>query len=490
MKVLFDCILTGEPRKCSTTIQFYTLANMLLRNPGVFIYWPVPEYVSEQDFEFYPKSDRIKYFRTHQFKDRMKEYNRIPDWLMNMLTFYGSTWDWDVLVTVRTPQVPMMKTVAISPRQMSWGWSKRILVIENMMVLSKKPTVAQSQEEIQDRMTLEGYMASHKTFLPAYHEKKWVREIARKHFSFARVADIDQRIQEVCQLQIIGQPYGLKTVHKYDGKRKLGLVFVGRIERASIRLDLINKLMASQFILFEGQVRTFMCTVTQGDTWIDTDAIEVLHPQREEFWRIAREEMDVALSFSVDVELNLSKLEPLMFGVPLIAQNAPWAIGMLGPDYPFLVSGETQALAMINEFRLNYDQMYERFAQWYNEWFIPEYTRREVEDGLYNQLYSHCMSFGQEIEQLPSSYEENSIVQLIAEHAGEEFVLFDVLRKLDEQNILKTLAKKLDARDSEVRGIVWSTPWNAFRLALQKFHGYEDASTEVGHMRKVAHAQS
>lgn len=121
MKVLFDCILTGEPRKCSTTIQFYTLANMLLRNPGVFIYWPVPEYVSEQDFEFYPKSDRIKYFRTHQFKDRMKEYNRIPDWLMNMLTFYGSTWDWDVLVTVRTPQVPMMKTVAISPRQMSWG---------------------------------------------------------------------------------------------------------------------------------------------------------------------------------------------------------------------------------------------------------------------------------------------------------------------------------------------------------------------------------
>jgi signal peptide peptidase SppA len=77
----------------------------------------------------------------------MKEYNRIPDWLMNMLTFYGSTWDWDVLVTVRTPQVPMMKTVAISPRQMSWGWSKRILVIENMMVLSKKPTVAMIRQQ-------------------------------------------------------------------------------------------------------------------------------------------------------------------------------------------------------------------------------------------------------------------------------------------------------------------------------------------------------
>lgn len=484
MKVLFDCILTAEPAKCSTNIQFVTLSNILLKHPDMFIYWPIPDSVTPEQALFYPQDARIKYIRVHQYPDRMKEYMRLPPHMEDLLAVNGSTWDWDVLVTVRTPQVPAMRLHCNSVRTTRQKWMRKIIVIEDMMMLSKKPTVAQSDPEVQDRMTLEGYLASDITLCPAYHQKKWAMEVARDHFSFASLKTISHNFVECCQLELSKHPYGLKTKHKFDGSRKLGVAFVGRLERFGTRLDVMNGLLKNQYILHDDKVRTFICTVTKGDTFVDTDAIEVLHPQREEFWRISREEMDVALAFSIDVELTLSKLEPLMFGVPLIIVKAPWSVGMVGEDYPFFVKTETEAFALIGMFKDNYEACYDKFTKWYNEWFIPEYTRREQEDGMYMLLERETINFNERLSKLPDGYKDNAIVQLIAEHGGQEFHLKELLETLLAKKLVgREFVDKLTEGDREKRGLTWTTNFNLFRLALKHFFNYEDASVALGHMR-------
>lgn len=483
MKVLFDCIVTQAPGKCSTTVQFITLAEMLLEIPDVFIYWPIPDRFDAEDMEALPQSDRIQYIPLPQSKDRMKEYNRVHKELDDIVSFNGPTWDWDVLVTVRSTMVSIMKTISLSPRQKSRFWTKRIVLIEDMMVLSKKPTVAQSVVDVQDRMTLEGYLAADKVLIPAYHETAWVMEIARKHLSAGSIKEIKDKIREVCHLNM--PAYKLKSPkHKYNPDRKMNVAFVGRMEKASARLTSINAILRNQFIVNSGKVHPFICTVSDGPKGINTKAIEMRYPKRKEFHRICREEMDLAIFFTVDVELNMSMLEPISMGVPIIVKREKWSEAMVGEDYPFLVTGESQAFALISAFQKDYDKMYAVFAKWFKEWFVPTYEKRSSEDGMYKHLVDFILNGGpcdEECQRLLGSLGQNEIVRLMVEHGGDEFVMFDLIEKLGD-TVLRTLADKVKEGDRDNRGLVWSTPWNDFRLALQQFYGYKDASVKVGHL--------
>lgn len=491
MKVLFDCILTHHPESCSTNAQFLTLAEELLMHPGVFIYWPVPTMVTDEHMAVYPKDARIKYVRTHQSKDRMREYNRVMPDLADLLSFEGSAWDWDVLVTVRTPQVPTMRVISTTPRRCGRrDWSKRIIVIEDMMVLSKKPTVFQSNEAVQDRMTLEGYFAADQVLMPAYHHKGWVRTVAKEHFSMSRVRELEMKIREVSHLSL--PDMHLKGDYRWSGdiaQRRMNVAFVGRLERTNARLTSINKMLANQFILHGDKVYPFICTVSEtgspGEGHLDLDAIEILHPKRLEFHRIAREEMDLAVFFHIDSELNMSILEPMCFGVPIIVKKAAWSIGMLGEKYPYFVDTDTQGYALINKFADNYGSMYKVFSEWYTSVFVPLYTKRREEDDLYKHLLQEILRPVEDMQgKLGASAEDNEIVQLIAEHGGQEFVLLDLIKALGKTH-LRTLAGKVGLAP-ESSPLTWLIGWNDFRLALMAFHGYTDASVQVGHMKKVA----
>jgi hypothetical protein len=480
MKVLFDCVLTAKPSKCSTTVQFITLAKMLMEDPTKFVYWPIPDRLTEEEKEAYPKHERILYIPIHQYKDRMKEYNRINDRLENLLSFNGDTWDWDVVVTVRSTMVSMMKVLALSPRQKHRAWSKRVVLIEDMMVLSKKPTVALSHPEVQDRMTIEAYLAADAVLMPAYHQKNWVGEVARQYFSPSTVMRALRNVREVCHLNL--PEFKLKTDLKYKGDRPLGVCFTGRLERFGTRIGDVNEVMVKQFIADKEGLRLFVCTVTDGSIIFSKDIVEVLHPNRDEYWRICREEMDVAIVMSVDVELSASFLEMISFGVPLIVVKAPWSIAQFGDSYPFFIKNLSQAHAYISMFRKNYSEMYEQFMKWQKEWFVPTYTKRINEDGLYKWLMYEINRTDLEGKDM-ESLKNNAIVKLMNEKGGDEFVMFDLIDALGETD-LETLAKKTEEGDRETRSLVFSTPWNEFRIALMGCYGWEDASVKTGHMRK------
>lgn len=388
MKILFDCIVTASPERCSTTVQFVTLAERLLKHPDVFIYWPIPDRLEPEELEFYPDDVRIKYFPIPQSKDRLREYNRIVPEFENLLAFNGSTWDWDVLVTVRSTQVPMMRVISNSPRTPHRASHRRIVLIEDMMILSKKPTVAQSNVDVQDRLTIEAYLAADKVLMPAYHQLDWVMSVARKHFTPARLKDLRGRVSEVCHLNM--PTYKLKTSEQYP-KEKLGVAFVERLGKHDARLKDLNAAFTKQYILYGDGIDSFVCTVSKiGGCNLFHESVEVLRPDRSKFWELCQTRMGVALSLHRDVELNMSLLEPLAFGVPLIVAKAPWSIAMVGKDYPFFCSGVSQMFGLISAFRKDYASLYAKFSRWFEDWFVPTYEKRRSEQGLYNSLEELC----------------------------------------------------------------------------------------------------
>src|ERR1019366_9749582 len=60
---------------------------------------------------------------------------------------------------------------------------------------------------------------------------------------------------------------------------------------------------------------------------------------------------------------SLSTYEPLLFGVPVIVPSHPWA-DFLGPDYPFRISGFTEAYGLVKQFATGYNDCLKSFKKW------------------------------------------------------------------------------------------------------------------------------
>lgn len=495
MKLWFDCLLTApSPKQCSTTMQFRKIADLMFaKRDDVYIYWAIPKGLPEKARAEYDEDPRITYVEIEQnWRDRNVEYMRLPAEYSRFLRVDGPYWDWDIMVTVRTPMIPSIRAVSGSYRHSHLSRKRKIICIEDMMVSTKKPTVAMGDPVAQDIMTITGYLAADVVLCPAYHQKSMALDMAREHLSAYHVRALREKFKEVSHLQFGDYPdTALKTKFKYDskGERRMNLAFIGRLERFGLRLDDMNKLLGGSFILREDKIRPIVCTITQGDTHIDTDAIEVLHPKQQEFWRLCKEEIDLCLAFSIDVELNMSKLEPTMFGVPTLVIRAPWSEAMFGADYPFMVKGNTEAFAWITKFQEDYEGCYKLFADWWEDWFIPTYEKREKEDGMYEHIITEILNYYEGLEKLlPASYENNGFVRDIAEAipVGEVTTLEAVVEALVK-------AKKMDAvmlaklhNGCDRFNLTFTTDWHYTRIGLQMYHNVVDAGAGVGTILKTA----
>lgn len=483
MKVFFDCVLTAkDPDKCSTTWQFIYMAEELLKDPDTYIYWGVPEKFFGDPA--YPVSPQIYYYPMEASPDRMKEYNRLQPEVLEHLSTLGVCWDWDVLVTVRASLVPQMRVVSTSIRSSHLAYLKKIIIIEDMMVSSKKPTVACSAPATQDRQLLGGYLSADATVIPAFHEKKWVRELALEYLSFAQTKVLLDKVHETSHVTLGLYDYGLKK-QLYDANRKFNLAFVGRLEKTDSNLKYINKVFTNQYIMHSDKVNAFVCTVTSGTSVLELEAMEVRHPKREEFWDTCKNEMDLCIGYTVDTELNLSKLEPLLFGVPLIINKADWSVGMLGKDYPFFCNNETECYGWVDAFKENYEELYAIFSKWYEEWFIPTYLKREEEHGMYNFIFKEIKNFREGYAKFPESQKDNQVVKALAEvDWGEGMTLFDAMQFADKEEVGAMRGKVQKYAFDEIN-LVWATDYNIYRTALIKYYGFEDAGVTAGTLRKV-----
>jgi len=495
LRILLDPVLTAqEPSRCSTYIQYVTLMTRVLENRrDVFFYWPVPDWVAEADMAWLPKHPNVAYLRIPQHKDRTKEYVTLRPEMDRLLAFNGSHWDFDVLITVRTGLVPLMKLVMTSPKQRTMAWCKEVWLTEEMPLMTWKPTVAVMHPGVQDLWTLSGYLGAERVYIAAYHEKDKILQSARQWLAPSRVREIDAKIHPMVPSQLV--KFQLKDPKFFfvpGGEQPFCVAYVGRLGASGSNLDKVYRAMTNQWIIRGGnRVRLLVLTVSTGGTARPPDHIELQRAPREEFWRISREEMHCMLCLYPDAQFSLSITEPMTFGVPVILLRKKWSETLFGKDYPFLVDSEMEAYGMLKALYEDYAGMYERFRKWQQEFFVPVFTRRFNEDLLYTMVQADIERYDREtlpkFAEVSEGRRENEVVTAILKHVGtrQELVILEELKALAKAGVLRNLQAKLEVSDRDRRGLVWATGWNDYRLILKAYYGWEDASPVVGHLRRV-----
>jgi hypothetical protein len=137
--------------------------------------------------------------------------------------------------------------------------------------------------------------------------------------------------------------------------------------------------------------------------------------------------------------------------------------------------------------------MYARFWDYVEKEFLPRFQTGDLSRTYYEVMHDFLAAHeqylcGEELRNMLQTRDEGAVFKPMAEVAEQmdSLILFDFIRLLKEQGKLDFLHEKTKDGDRDRRRIVFATPWNEFRILLKAFHGFADASTEVGHLRKLA----
>jgi hypothetical protein len=494
LKLFLDCVLTGEPAKCSSTVQFVEFVKRSVAlHDDWFFYWAIPDWVSEEQFKAaYPQHDRVRYFRVPQHKDRTKEYLTFRDRMDSLIAFNGEVWDFDILVTVRTGLVPLMRLIATSPRQYGKTWLKQFWVIEEMPLMDFKKTVMTIDEAVQDRFTIEGYLAADRVWVCSYHEKPEILQRARDFYGPSMVRQLDSKIKPFMSMQV--NEFAMKPKAEWwtpASGRKFCAAYVGRMEMGNNIVDVAD-LMQKQFVMKGQDIKLLVCTQSKVTKVFDQSVIDVRQASREEFWHLAKTQMDVLVKLEPEGGFALSLFEPLMFGVPAIIKRASWSLALMGASYPFFVNNETEAYAYVSMFHADYEMQYTRWLTYMEAEFLPLMAKRFETDLLYDNLDKAAVEF---TEKMPVQFREkypaksgSMLVKTIAKHVKhkQEFVLFEAVQELTAAGEFHTMGDKTKDGDRDRRHLAWSEPWNDLRAAFKHLLDWEDASTTIGHLKRGA----
>ena len=196
---------------------------------------------------------------------------------------------------------------------------------------------------------------------------------------------------------------------------------------------------------------------------------------------------------AIDAEFSLATIEPICLGVPVTVPRNEWAVSLFGDEFPFFFQGQAELYGWLSAFRDNYAELYAKFLAWRDGVF-----RHRMTEGLYGtNLYDACaadlLAFDAgktaTVKAKWAKREENELFRALVAQVKDktEIVIMDELKVLCTVKDWPTMHAKirdLEAWRRDTAMPFWSA-WNDYRLLLASFHGWTDASTTVGHMRRV-----
>lgn len=490
MKYLFDPILSGQPHKCSSAFKYREIAQRILEcDPHGFIYWPVPTWVKEEGREWLLKHPRIQYFDVFAYKDRVREYIRFPEWLEDACFNNGTRWDCDFIITMRTAQVPNMWLNKSPYRDNRQHALSRIILLEEMALLSSRMTVFANHPVGTDLATVNGHFMASRSYITAQHVRDQLLTAAYQSLPPSKVREMDKHLHLVRPLTL--QAFETFSDKKVKAKKKpLKATFVGRMNRSMSQFELSSKSTEYDWIM-QGEEGIEYKASTVSDAIKDNPLhCEIRQNNREQFWDMLKNETDVVLYLAVDGEFSLSMIEPMCLGVPVLLNRTDQSMGLVGKEYPFFVSNKVEILGYLKAFRDDYVTQYQKFIDWRDGIF-----QDRMNTGAYrNNLYDHLLkSIGTDIAQIfeslamfqPKDVSEKKsdflrgYDELLA--SRDEIVLPNVLGEIPNVEGIKD---KLDPQDWRTRSMSFQTPWQPLRLRAIAYHGYVDASHQLGHLKK------
>lgn len=439
--------------------------------------------------KFLPDDPRVHYIKMPLHKDRIREYLRLTPGLESVVAFNGHYWDFDAIITVRAGLSQTIKQLMLSPRGTQHPWMKKLWVLDVFPWMTFKKTVPAYTPDIQNRFTLNGYLASDAALICSYHEDQGILGTARKFLPPSQVRELRGKLRPYMPASFT--EFTLKKdEHKFEkgGDKPFCVTYVGRMEVAN-GVPMIKDLMDKAWIMDADNVELLACTQSRITKFFNKEIADVKQASRDEFWNLARTRMDVMLQASIEGGVTMSILEPAMLGVPIITTPSDHVVGMFGPDYPFYAKGPTQMYAWLKAFYDDYDTLYAQFQDWFENWMVPTYKERCEKDLLQHQVLGLIEDF--EATTIPKFKEKggvkagSSILEALWGKLQEkgEIVVYDEIHTLQEEGVFDDLARKADDEFRDTHGLVWGTDWPAIRLALIANYGAKDASTKTGHLK-------
>lgn len=494
MKILLDPIYTTVPSRCASTIKMVRVYEHLSQKyDDMYFYWIIPNDLTEEERLWLPQDDRILYIPITMDKelDRYKQYSRLTFELENIIAFDGDYWDWDILVTNKTAMVPLYRMICYKPSGQRAKWSRKIVVLEDMPMMTFKGFVQLPPGHYADYCTLMGYLASDRVAICAYWEKARILELGKQILSSASVRALRGVLLEATPTLFDKVRFKSKdTITKVVKREKpFTISFSGRLIKGH-RLEEIFEVMEKQWIIRSNDNHKIRCVLTTASKGLGARLkppkfIEITPAPREEFWRIVKEESDVGVFLSVEEDYSMSVMEPLALGLPIAVYKCEWSIASLGPDYPFFIKSPAEAYGVIKAFYDNYPLQYKKFVDWSRNHLWPLLEERnkiytpEVVDGEVETWRRELMEWGE-------GTKGSEIVNRMPPYIGKEPTrLYDAVHKMakDYGDVDSFKEQTTTGRRTRTR-LAYSLDWNNVRLTLMSKSGVRDAGVNVGVFRK------
>lgn len=367
MKILFDAVYTNRPSVCSTSYLVWQLIKDLSKwREDVFFYVLYPENrMEEADWEFMKQSDRVTLLPVPAFTaDRMTELFLFREELRRyMVPFNRECWDFDVVVSSRIPMLSSFYPHFAREGGTHMRSLRAVIGLEEMPLLPHRQTVAWSDQLYM--RTLESYSESDGVLVNNRWTLDPLRKVAREVYSPAMQKKLLSNLHEVLPVKV--QRLGRKTDAQMYKEGDFNVTFVGRITGTRNFMQVVD-LFRKKFIYAVGKKKNLKFLVSTNSQSLgasdygDIEFMDMQYNNREEFHRFL-EEAHVSVNLTEVEDFSLATYETLMRGVPIVVLDKPWN-SFLGPDYPFRVSSQVEAHALLNSMLEDYPAQYARFVEW------------------------------------------------------------------------------------------------------------------------------
>lgn len=373
MKVLIDPVYTGRPSTCSTSyVAWKNIKAIAEKWPDAYFYLTYPK-------EWWEDEDEVNWVVDQEFSERVTLHfvdkmttDRLTDLLLfprDILDIVSPTakesWDADIIVTTRIPQIGMYR--ANSSRRVGYGKGtyRGIFGLDDMPMLQFRDTVAWGNTGEFDIHTMGQYLMSDGLILSDLWTKQKMLTLSREYFAPSRVMELREHVQEALPVKLTQ----LQMAPKFTPGETFNVVFAGRIT-GTRNFKGVADLLRKQYSypLGKGPMKFIATTNSQSIGSINAgeiDFIEFQHNNRAQFHALLKEKAHVIVNLSTVEDFSLSTYEPLTFGVPVIVPRRPWA-DFLGKDYPFRADDIKEAYALISLMATDYEAQYAKFKAWHD----------------------------------------------------------------------------------------------------------------------------
>jgi len=470
---------------------------LLERRDDLFVYYLLPDPETSGgswtiDHDWLIRDPRVRYVPVSVDPDRMKEYARVNADIENAVAYNGPLWDFDVLLTARSTQVP---TLRMWMSRSNRAWTKAIVIDDEFPIMSFKNRVCQPDPRSGDLLALTGYMAADLSLIFSFASTRLILKEARSWFPPSRVRELSDRLVAASSIRVdqvhTRSAEQVKAVAAHE--RPFAVAYTQRVSRRKSERTSKEPALSvflKQWVYWGGRrpIRFLLTSNSRvTEDYEKHEHLEVKRCPREEFWRVMREEADLILALSDDEDYPLSLIEPVMLGVPGVFNRAAWSEATFGKDYPFLVSGESEAYAVLKAFYEDYEGMYAKFRAWSEDVFALMMAERN--DRWFPLLLDEFLDrFEQGLAERigrtgTGESDENEVVAGVLDWARgkPDFLFADALKGLHEAGTLRhlyTVYQRSRHRTSYSMG----TAWNEYRLKLKYRHGLRDAGAATGHL--------